>query len=275
MAAVLDVLTRLSVPPPGARPGSGPSTILASTLVCAAAFLLLHATGAALPTSKRLKRKDAIEWNLRVVSTVHAVVLSLGAFACLAETWPLPRAASVVGYAHAPDVFARIFLGYLAYDLIAMIVFYKELQDPSGLLHHVLFMPCAAYVLAHSIMAFPFVWLSFCEVSTPFVNLRWHLAATDRKSTPLYLYNGLLVAALFFVARVLFYGAGLAHLASTRDVWGAPGLPFGHRGVVFMFAVGYALNLYWMASIFKAAKRAMKRGGEGGGARREQGVHYE
>ena len=60
MAAVLDVLTRLSVPPPGARPGSGPATIVASTLVCAAAFLLLHATGAALPASKRLKRKDAI-----------------------------------------------------------------------------------------------------------------------------------------------------------------------------------------------------------------------
>lgn len=183
-----------------------------------------------------------------------------GSIICLYETWSLPRAASVVGYAWSPDVFARVFLGYLIYDLIMMIAFYADLNDPSGLLHHVLFMPCAAYVLAHSIMAFPFVWLSFCEVSTPFVNLRWHLAATDRKHGRLYLWNGLLVAALFFVARIVFYGAGLLHLLSVRDVWGAPHMPAGHKIVVTMFVLGYVLNVYWMAAIAKAARRAMARG---------------
>ena len=157
------------------------------------------------------------------------------------------------------------------YDLLAMIAFYADLNDPSGLLHHVLFMPAAAYVLAHSIMAFPFVWLSFCEVSTPFVNLRWHLAATDKKHTRLYLWNGVLVAALFFLARVVFYGAGLLHLLSVRDVWGAPGLPLGHRLVVSLFVVGYVLNLYWMAAIAKAARRALKRGS--GGGREAVGAH--
>ena len=40
------------------------------------------------------------------------------------------------------------------------------------MLHHVLFVAVTAYVLAHSIMKFPFTWLSACELSTPLVNAR-------------------------------------------------------------------------------------------------------
>ena len=49
---------------------------------------------------------------------------------------------------------------------------FKELGDPTAIIHHLIFAFMAAYVLAHSIMAFPFVWLAFCEISTPSVNLR-------------------------------------------------------------------------------------------------------
>jgi len=151
-----------------------------------------------------------------------------------------------------------------------MLVYWTELRDASGVLHHVLFMPSAAYVLAHSIMAFPFCWLSFCEVSTPFVNYRWHLAATGRKEEKVYVQNGLLVAVLFFVSRVVFYGAGLAHLLSLSRVWGpGSGKPIGHTLVVGLFVLGYCLNLYWMAAIVKAAKRAVQRGsGSSGSGRR-------
>ena len=155
-----------------------------------------------------------------------------------------------------------MFLGYLIYDLTFMIVYWRELRDVSGVVHHVLFMPSAAYVLAHSIMAFPFCWLSFCEVSTPFVNYRWHLAAAGRKGERIYVQNGLLVALLFFVSRVVCYGLGLAHLLSLARVWGpGSGEPLGHSLVVCLFALGYGLNLYWMAAIVTAARRAVQRGG--------------
>lgn len=52
---------------------------------------------------------------------------------------------------------------------------------------------------------------------------RWHLAVTDRKDGKLYLFNGMLLLFLFFVSRVLLYGAGLLHLATLRqaslDCW--------------------------------------------------------
>lgn len=46
-------------------------------------------------------------------------------------------------------------------------------RDYSGMLHHALFILAAAWVLGHSIMKFPFVWLAVGEASTPFINLRY------------------------------------------------------------------------------------------------------
>ncbi len=183
-----------------------------------------------------------------------------GSILCFAESFSYTTAQAYIGYAWAPDVFARIFLGYLIYDATAMIAFYSTLKDPAGLFHHLLFIPAASYVLAHSIMAFPFVWLSWCEVSTPFVNYRWHLAATGRKGERVYALNAVLVGALFFIARVLCYGAGLFDLLAPtrRALWGGPGQPFGHKAVVALFAVGWALNLYWFNLIVKAAVRAVR-----------------
>jgi len=60
----------------------------------------------------------------------------------------------------------------LLYDTTNMLVYWKYLGDLSFILHHVIFMTAAAYVLGNSIMAFPFVWLALGEISTPSVNLR-------------------------------------------------------------------------------------------------------
>jgi len=77
-AAMLDVIRRLAVAPPGAKVGSGPETILGSALACSLLFGLLQSTGLALPKSPKLKRADVLQWNMRVVSTVHAAILTVG-----------------------------------------------------------------------------------------------------------------------------------------------------------------------------------------------------
>lgn len=67
-----------------------------------------------------------------------------------------------------------------------MLVYFKYLGDPSAILHHLLFMLAAAYVLDQSIMAFPFIWLALGEISTPSVNLRYlsHQSGCDAYMTP-------------------------------------------------------------------------------------------
>ena len=96
-----------------------------------------------------------------------------GAYLTWQETRHLSDYSSIFGIAWAPDFFARIFIGYLVYDMVVMVWYYKELQDPTAILHHFIFLMAATYVVAHSIMAYPFSWLAFTEVSTPFLNIRY------------------------------------------------------------------------------------------------------
>ncbi|KAK9822718.1 hypothetical protein WJX81_008315 [Elliptochloris bilobata] len=192
----------------------------------------------------------------------HICCLVPCAYVCLEESRGYSREQMVRGYTWAPDFYCRLFLGYLMYDLTSMLWHFKELGDPTAIIHHVIFASMSAYVLAHSIMAFPFAWLAFCEISTPSVNLRWHLAVTDHKDGWLYLYNGMLLLALFFVSRVLLYGSGLLHLATLRDVWAGPKANPNDKWVVAAFVAGYILNLYWFRAIAKAAQRALKRSKE-------------
>lgn len=62
--------------------------------------------------------------------------------------------------------------GYLLYDTTNMLAYYQYLGDKSAIIHHVIFACAAAYFLRYSIMAYPFIWLSLCEISTPSLNLR-------------------------------------------------------------------------------------------------------
>lgn len=62
--------------------------------------------------------------------------------------------------------------------MAVMVWYYKELHDPTAILHHFIFLMAAVYVVAHSIMAYPFSWLAFTEVSTPFLNIRYACSNT-------------------------------------------------------------------------------------------------
>lgn len=48
---------------------------------------------------------------------------------------------------------------------------------------------------------------------TVFVD-RWRLAVLEKKDSWFYLFNGIVMMLLFFVARILFYGMGLFHLCA-------------------------------------------------------------
>ena len=200
---LVDVWDRLLASPKGGEWGASPWTIIGSFLACSGLLALIDSTGCCLPRHK-LKRPDRIEWNVRIVSSVHAIVLVIGTHETLLQpcyaldpapdtssistkqthhdlagawlTWEETRNLSdydsIFRMAWAPDFFARIFIGYLVYDMAVMIWYYSELQDPTAILHHFIFLMAATYVVAHSIMAFLFSWLAFTEVSTPFLNVR-------------------------------------------------------------------------------------------------------
>ena len=74
---MMDILNRLLTTPIGGEWGASPWTIVASFLTCCATLAVIDSTGCALP-QKSLKRADRIEWNVRIVSSIHAIVLVIG-----------------------------------------------------------------------------------------------------------------------------------------------------------------------------------------------------
>lgn len=88
-----DLWNRLAATPKGGEWGASPWTIVVSFLTCALALAVVDGTGCALPR-KALKRADRVEWNVRIVSSIHAVVLVLGMcgvwqWVCVLCTWAM------------------------------------------------------------------------------------------------------------------------------------------------------------------------------------------
>ena len=99
---------------------------------------------------------------------------------------------------------------------------------------------------------FQFIWLSLCETSTPFVNVRWILHVLGRKDSALYLYNGGLLTLTFLFFRVFVYTFGLYHLYTIYPVLLHSDKPFASKFVVPTFlVVGYMLNLLWSTKILR------------------------
>ena len=66
-----------------------------------------------------------------------------------------------------------IFLSWLCYDLVHIGAMYPTLGGVDTLVHHVAFMLASVSCAAYRLFPFPFSWLIACELSSPFLNIRW------------------------------------------------------------------------------------------------------
>mmetsp|Transcript_7865 Transcript_7865/g.20179 ORF Transcript_7865/g.20179 Transcript_7865/m.20179 type:complete len:121 (-) Transcript_7865:896-1258(-) len=111
------------------------------------------------------------------------------------------------------------------------------------------------------VFTFQYIWLSLCECSTPFVNLRWVLHVLGLKDTKAYLVNGFFLTMTFFFFRVIVYSFGLYHLYTLYPLLLASDKPFASKYIVPSFlVVGYFLNLLWATKIVKGLISLMKGG---------------
>ena len=229
------------------------ATYVTATTACyALGYGILRVLG--LPNSSCL---NAAEWRSRVLSTVNALILIGGSVLCFLE-WPYtPEAEGWVGTDRVwsnPVTFAALFLGFLQWD-ICWILCHPQYQDTGALVHHSLFIMVTHYVLLHYYFKKPFAWLSFTELSTPFLNARWFLAG--RKEGDAYFYASVFFAATFLFTRVLGYTLGLMDMWRSFAVWKTANT--GLFLVVLGLHAGHLLNLFWSVKVVAAVKRATKR----------------
>ena len=228
-----------------------------SALFFGSCYAALAVTHAGRPRGGLTKAEDAPEWDSRVVSNLHAGVTVAGGIFCALDSLDYTREGTLFGYSHIVASVCSVFMGYLLYDSVLCIAT-PTLRSAGTLLHHVLFLVCCWLNLANSFMKFQFMWLILCEISTPFVNRRWFLAATGNKATKAYRRNAAGLCATFFGFRVVGYGVGLAHLASLYDLLSRTPGPL--LLVPLLVFLAYGLNLIWMRALFRGYRNMSVEG---------------
>jgi hypothetical protein len=227
-------------------------------------------------SSHQLKPGMEAEWRSRIVGSVHAIILSIGSILCFLEWnhYEAPEHAWAVPYLGAdyyPVKFASIFVGYLQWDLLWLLWHKQTNLDIGSILHHILYISITHYVLYGTYFCRPFAWLSFGEISTPFLHLRWFYAVTNHKENSVYIGSSILFAVTFLISRVFCYGLGLVDIWMARDVW--VDLPYGLYGVIGGVHVGYLLNLFWANKVVSALVRTFKKGDRGGSGEKRMKIN--
>ncbi|GMH51615.1 hypothetical protein TL16_g01046 [Triparma laevis f. inornata] len=143
-------------------------------------------------------------------------------------------------------VMSSVMIVYFTIDLVLM---YKTSSlSLSFVIHHFTFAFAAILQLAFNRSCFPYLWLSFGELSTLFLNARWYLKYHKNDvNTTKFIIVETLFAVTFFITRIVIYGLGLLHffhydknIFNTTELW---------QITPFLFVGGYLLNAFWLAKI--------------------------
>uniref|UniRef100_A0A7N6BVC5 TLC domain-containing protein n=2 Tax=Anabas testudineus TaxID=64144 RepID=A0A7N6BVC5_ANATE len=142
------------------------------------------------------------EWNSRLVSTVHALIVGLF---CLYILWfdDVVNANPVWGDPSLVKLNVAITCGYLLYDLVLLACNWSTMGDTFFVCHHLAALYAYGYVLTRGVLPYFANFRLISELSTPFVNQRWFYEALKYpRSHRLVVSNGVAMAVVFFLVRI-------------------------------------------------------------------------
>jgi len=253
-------------------------TIITSSLTFASLYAFLKHTRLYHPSSnkanKAIEKEIESEWRSRIVGLIHATILTIGSLLCFNESWIHSHLSpsdawkvietSDAEYAMYTIKFAAVFVGYLQYDLWWLFTHPdgKGKYDISAIIHHILYILVTHFTLSGIYFVRSFAWLSFAELSTPFLHLRWFYIILQKKNSMGYFTSSILFAVTFLITRVLGYTIGLIDLWAAYPIWSTLTSldDFNQVGfylVIVALHMGYALNLFWSVKVVKALRKVL------------------
>lgn len=195
----------------------------------------------------RLAKIRQIEFISRIVSTIHAVVVvipTLYALAVEQDIWEEPLFTTSANIQFAGCIMA----GYMLYDIVWMLIY--GIGQPVDFVHHIATLSCLYIgIVQAELLFFGGSLVGFLEISTPFLNMSWHLMELKMETSIFNIINGVALVVAFFVFRVVvsswfgvkMYNTLLADARATTVHWIAMAL----------FATLCCLNYYWFNKLFR------------------------
>ncbi|KAK1328841.1 hypothetical protein QTO34_011010 [Cnephaeus nilssonii] len=238
--------------------------VLGTVLASLGAFqLLFHLVSSWLsakvsPGFSRLGPAKKIEWNSRVVSTCHSVVV--GALSLSVSLFDEAAIADPLwGDSLLAKVNVAIASGYLISDLLVIARHWDVIGDKFFVIHHCASLYAFFLVLRDGTLQYIANFRLLAELSSPCVNQRWFLEALQySKLSTANVLNGLLMTLVFFVVRILpipsFYGFMLSVVGT--EAYARLGL-LTQCSWVGSCVVLDVMNVIWMVKISKGCLRVI------------------
>jgi len=202
---------------------------------------------------RSLKDDHKIEWNSRVLSSIHAILSTILAMITV-YCWTSP------GYTIGGDQFSfntvAITAGYISADIIMLMIYKQKIGATVDVyVHHIAVLTCCIVCLQKHYLVYFACFKLISEASTTNVNLRWMLYSLNMKSGKLYLYNGLMLMAVFFLCRILAMPVFYYKMYQTvnTSVYKAALPGFEHYVWISMSMAVDVLNLIWFRKIATGA----------------------
>ena len=226
----------------------------------------LHGQGLVFDTPRHMKTSDRAYWAASITSSVHALLIVKMSVGALVSTPELADTSNINVTSPQSVLTGHVFWAYIISDTCITLCYYGSWSGTKSMVIHHLF-ALAGWGLFIKAEFGHFLGLMglIAEFTTPFVNLRWFLEKARMKSGTLYLVNGVLMASLWFVIRVLGFVYLGYHIFVSRDA--VARLPWLHSlTLMATYTVGFALQLYWFQKIARGAAKALYGGAAKQGA---------
>lgn len=197
-----------------------------------------------------LSLEKKIEWNSRVVSTCHSLVVGiLGLYIFFFDE--ATRADPLWGDSSLVKLNIATASGYLVSDLLILIFYWKVIGDKFFIIHHCTALYAYCFVLEYQVLEYIANFRLLAELSSPFVNQRWFFEALKYpKFSKANVINGVLMTVVFFIVRIAVIPPFYSFLYS---VYGTE--PYTNLGSVIQYSwistciVLDVMNVMWMIKI--------------------------
>ncbi|XP_063056414.1 TLC domain-containing protein 4-B-like [Engraulis encrasicolus] len=211
------------------------------------------------PSFIHLPISSRTEWNSRIVSTIHALVVSHSSLYVFLFDEAIIED-PVWGDPAAVKLNVAITTGYLLSDLVIMFSTWEVTGDKLFVLHHLAALYAYSYVLDQGLLPYFANFRLLSEFSTPCVNQRWFFKVLRYPKTSVpNLLNGALMAGVFFLVRLAVLPV---YYYRVLGVFGTPAyyrLPVGGRVAWIASSVCLdVLNLLWMWRIWAGGLQVLR-----------------
>ncbi|CAI9096924.1 OLC1v1033188C2 [Oldenlandia corymbosa var. corymbosa] len=209
----------------------------------------------------KLSNPQKIEWNNRVISTFHAIFITLMSLYLVfwSELFSDGPPTNFIFRRSMLSSFALgVSVGYFISDLAMIIWFYPSLGGMEYVVHHLLSMISVMYSLLTGEGQLYTFGVLISEATTPAINLRWYLDTAGMKNSKSYIINGVVMFCSWLVARILLFVYLFYHIWAHYDKVKQL-QPFGHFLILAVPSVLAIMNSIWFSKIVKGLKKTLAK----------------